>query len=305
MAGRSYAISVFSALVLAAGVSQSAAEPPSAAPAGSESNAALLTRLADDGNAGAQVQLATHFEDGSGGFAKNPRLAAKWFELAALQGNAYAQMRLGDLYAEGTGVARNLKVAADWRQKAANRGNAQAQLKLGTMYLSGDGIEKNGVRAAYWFERASIGGNAEASDRLADLQRQRTAAGRASGKSAGQPPSPVGRTDEQANWVVHLFDNAEFRIEEAWYHRNPEFEQLAEDGDPRAQFMLGSAFLQGRLGRARDVGRALGWYRRAAEGGSQRAAQALARVYEHGLDGVASDPREARQWAERAESLSR
>ena len=275
-------------------VGHAAAAAPSA-----DQEAALLRDLAEDGNAGAQVQVAIRHLDGSGGFFKNTQLAVRWFERAAMQGNAYAEFRLGELYQEGIGIPRNSRVAADWMEKAANRGIARAQLKLGLMYARGDGVAKQTGSGRYWLERASIEGNQEARAVLANLRE----AGLATANAADSAPRPGPEAYDEAMRVVHLLEYAEFKIEEAWHNRLPELQGLAEDGDQRAQFEIGTYYLQGGMGRPRDVGTALRWYRRAAEGGSRRAALALARVYREGLDDVAADPEQARRWAARAASL--
>ena len=58
--------------------------------------------------------------------------AAQAFEdvrKAAEQGNAAAQNNLGALYHSGQGVAKDEKAAAEWFQKAADQGLAGAQVK--------------------------------------------------------------------------------------------------------------------------------------------------------------------------------
>ena len=104
----------------------------------------MIKRLAERGSDGAQVILAGMYLRGEGGVARDDRQAAEWYEKAALQGNAYAQMKLGDLYESGQGVEKNAAIAADWREKAADRGNVKAQQLLGQMYLEGNGVPGTG-----------------------------------------------------------------------------------------------------------------------------------------------------------------
>ncbi len=47
------------------------------------------------------------------------------------------------------------------------------------------------------------------------------------------------------------------------------WEILAEQGDCRAQYNLGTSYLTGR-GVPQDIGKALGWFRNAAEQGSAK-----------------------------------
>ena len=52
----------------------------------------------------------------------------------AEQGNAGAQNDLGVMYAEGRGVPQDDAKAIKWFRKAAEQGHADAQLNLGEMY---------------------------------------------------------------------------------------------------------------------------------------------------------------------------
>jgi TPR repeat protein len=53
--------------------------------------------------------------------------AAKWFRLAADQGDADAQCYLGDMYAKGCGVPQDGEVAARWYRLAADQRHAEAR----------------------------------------------------------------------------------------------------------------------------------------------------------------------------------
>ena len=52
--------------------------------------------------------------------------AISMFELAAEQGNSYAEYQLGKLYCFGQGVPQNLEVGTDWLRASASHGNASA-----------------------------------------------------------------------------------------------------------------------------------------------------------------------------------
>jgi hypothetical protein len=62
---------------------------------------------------------------------------------AAERGEAWAQVNLGIMYAEGQGVPKDERKAVEWYQKAAEQGVAQAQAILGVMYLDGNGVIKD------------------------------------------------------------------------------------------------------------------------------------------------------------------
>jgi TPR repeat protein len=71
------------------------------------------------------------------------------------------------------------------------------------------------------------------------------------------------------------------------------FRALADAGDVRSQFMMGTIYEQG-LGVAQDLPAAAFWYRRAADGGNASAQYNLGVFYQFGK-GVTKDPVEAAQ----------
>ena len=84
------------------------------------------------------------------GVEQNFKKAVKWYQKAADQGYANAQLELGFMYYKGLGVEQDLKEEVKWFQKAANQGNANAQHNLGVMYANGKGVEQNYVTAYAW-----------------------------------------------------------------------------------------------------------------------------------------------------------
>ena len=69
----------------------------------------------------------------------------------AAQGDAFAQLQLGSMYADGLGVAMNYVEAVKWFKLAADQGNASAQYLLGDMYVNGHGVPQNYLKAYVWF----------------------------------------------------------------------------------------------------------------------------------------------------------
>ena len=68
--------------------------------------------------------------------------------MAADQGHAVSQCRIGNFYAIGKGgVEKNEVEALKWYRKAAEQGYAEAQYDLGFMYANGLGFEKIEVEA--------------------------------------------------------------------------------------------------------------------------------------------------------------
>ena len=73
---------------------------------------------------------------------------------------------------------------------------------------------------------------------------------------------------------------------------------LAEQGDARAQYMLGICYENG-IGVAKDKTKAVRWYRKAAEQGNAEAQYSLGICYDLGI-GVAKDKAEAVRWYRKA-----
>lgn len=271
------------------------------APAGyamTSEEASMVINAAERGSDGAQVLAAVMYLHGDGGYAKNEKLAAFWFEQSAEQGNAYAQKMLGDLYEEGRGVQKNLKLAADWRKKAADRGNTEAQLKLGKMYLSGEGLDKDQAKGEYWLSRAATEGNSEAQFLLGKLyhaRQDRETAGNWLAKSAAQGY-------EDAIKFLQFMEYIGFEAEETFHHRPADLHKLAQDGDAEAQYQLAIRYESGAFGERQDHEKALHWFQQAANNGHVMAMKSLAHIYEKGLDGVAIDPNAAAYWREKAQT---
>ncbi len=93
--------------------------------------------------------------DSAGDFVK----AAKLYKTLAEQGNATAQLRLAEMYEDGTGVLQDYKEVAKWARRAAEQDNADGQLLLATLYQHGEGVPKNFVEAHMWSNIAAVHDN--------------------------------------------------------------------------------------------------------------------------------------------------
>ena len=103
------------------------------------------------------------------GVARNEMTAAEWYEKAANQGYAWAQMSLGLLYVNGRGVLLDFPKGIFWLRNAADRNDRKAQYNLGWAYESGSGVPKDIQEAIKWYGKAADGGNQDARARLASL----------------------------------------------------------------------------------------------------------------------------------------
>ena len=77
--------------------------------------------------------------------------AAKWYQMAAEQGDSGAQYNLGVMYRDGRGVPQDYAEAGEWFLKAAEQGIAAAQFNIGVMYAGGEGVPQNHTEAVEWF----------------------------------------------------------------------------------------------------------------------------------------------------------
>ena len=184
--------------------------------------------------------------------------AVKWYRLAAKQGNAYAQSRLGRCYYDGKGVTQDYEESVKWFRQAAEQGNAFAQRNLGYCYHNGLGVIKDYDEAVKWYRLAAEQGEASAQNSL-------------------------GLCYQKGHGVTKDFDEAV-----KWYRL------AAEQGDAVAQNNLGFCYKKGE-GVKKDFDEAVKWYRLAADQGNASAQFNLGLSYKNG-EGVKKDFDEAVKW---------
>ena len=147
--------------------------------AAKEGNFATATRLwrplAEQGNANAQFSLGNMYQFGDG-VVKDHKIAAQWYERAAIQGVAKAQYNLGFLFYYSQQLNRDDKAAVKWFRLAAEQGFLLAQTNLGVAYGEGRGIERNDILAHMWLNIAATRGerNAQANIRHIHLRMSQT-----------------------------------------------------------------------------------------------------------------------------------
>lgn len=176
----------------------------------------------------------------------------------AEQGEAEAQLALGNLYQNGTGVDKNLKQSFKWHRRAADQGLSRAQYRLGLDYAGGLGVKLNEEEAVPWFRRAAEGGLAQAQFTL----------GMCYEKGRGVDEDDV----EAVRW----------------------FRRAADQKFPDAEAELGECYLQG-VGTTKDIVEAVKWLQSAARHGSAVGQSRLGTCYERGT-GVPKDFVQAYKW---------
>jgi len=68
----------------------------------------------------------------------------------------------GDIYYKGQGVVQDYKEAARWYRLAAEQGDVKAQVNLANMYYIGEGVPMDFIHAHMWFNIASVNGDKDA-----------------------------------------------------------------------------------------------------------------------------------------------
>jgi TPR repeat protein len=113
-----------------------------------------LRPLAERDYPQAQNALGSIYEEGLG-ITTNYYEAAKWYKLAADQGDSSAQFSLGRFYEFGRGIAKDYSKAAKWYLESAEQNNPNAQHNLGLLFSSGEGVRQDDIEALRWFTRAA------------------------------------------------------------------------------------------------------------------------------------------------------
>jgi hypothetical protein len=139
---------------------------------------------AENGNPSAQYSLGIRYQKGDG-VSQDDKLARKWLEKAAAQGNAEAKAVLADLPTFGPDIqpsglsitnlpsgsltASNETGSAFLARRAAE-GSADAEFALAISYLYGNGgLKKDSSKAKQLLESAASHGHAAAKRRLEEL----------------------------------------------------------------------------------------------------------------------------------------
>jgi TPR repeat protein len=173
------------------------------------------------------------------------REALKWFEKAALNGYAPAQVNLAVMYANGWGTPQNYGVALQWFRAASQQHYPRADYNLGILYMQGTGVRQDYGEALRWFQKAADAGDSSAETNLGYMY----------DSGLGVAPDPASAV--------------------SWYGK------AAKSGNPLGEYNLGDMYLEGKGVAQNDV-EALQWFQKAAEQGHTGARIKLAYMYAQG-----------------------
>ena len=121
--------------------------------------------LAQNGNAEAQLMVGEMYEQGRG-VEKNMEQAITWISKAAEQGNKAASYKLLYYDLEKNSLIEGNKARLDRLVSAANAGDGHAQYYIGLMHSRGVGMRKNNTQALNWLSKASLHGITAAEDEI-------------------------------------------------------------------------------------------------------------------------------------------
>jgi TonB family protein len=140
----------------------------------------------------------------------------------AKRGDAVAELDIGLLYFGGNAVPQDRHEAARWFLMAAHQGQKDALTNAGVVYITGTGVPRNLVQAYMWFTLASdaaVGGAAQYRDHAAtemtpdDIARATTLASQCKNSgykdcgSAQCLDGPLTRTFGGSSWQVFACDD--------------------------------------------------------------------------------------------------
>ncbi|MGL4778106.1 MAG: tetratricopeptide repeat protein, partial [Aeromonas veronii] len=111
--------------------------------------------------ANAAWQVGEWYQAGLGE-PKNPALATQWWQRSARLGNSNASYQLG-LMCQEQHQGKLVSECLDWFEKAAKQDHAEAQLILGQWYATQQGADEDAVK---WLEKAAELGNRDAQYQL-------------------------------------------------------------------------------------------------------------------------------------------
>jgi TPR repeat protein len=94
-----------------------------------------LSRLANSGDDGAQLQLGLAYRDGRYGLKPDAKTGLYWLKRSAAAGNAYAEKAIGSAYANGQGIHQSTQLAEQWYRKAIRDGDRNARVLLADMLI--------------------------------------------------------------------------------------------------------------------------------------------------------------------------
>ena len=207
----------------------------------------------------------------------------------------FAFWGLAKAYQYGLGKEEDFPLALDYYHRAAGHGVVQAMVALGEMYFNGQGVAEDYDIANYWFEKA-LAADAEQPEALGHLgMAYYYGWGKAADldKAREYLEKAVEAGEENVMFVLGRVYYDQEDYENAWRY----FQKAAVDGNEaqeEAEDRLGDMYRFGE-GVKKDLVKAVEWYKKGAEHGSEWAMCSLGYMLEHG-EGVEVNEKLAAHW---------
>lgn len=252
-----------------------------------------IERRAQAGEPEAQNLMGAMHAAGKGAVRSDAQ-AVEWFLRAAQKGHIEAQHNLAVIYERTGGTLKDPVEARRWYAAAAQKGFARSQAKLGEFFLYGVGGPLDVHEARAWLEKAA-----------------------AQHEPHGQYLLGLMRLEDDPKEGARLIElAAESKHRDAQYElarlygtgrgvAQDDAKSLewmmksAEQGQAKAQYLVGVVYGTGRYGVPRNDAESLKWLRRSALQDNADAEFQLGLAYAEGR-GVKRDPQEALGWIARA-----
>ncbi|KAA8493458.1 Secretory immunoglobulin A-binding protein EsiB [Porphyridium purpureum] len=264
----------------------------------------FLLRAAHSGDVFAQRVLGILYERGEGvsrNGQPNPHKAVKWYRTAADAGDPEAQCNLGVCFSKGAGVAQSMSEAVRWYQKAAAQDHEIALYNLGLCYEHGNGVPMNTTLAIHRFRKAA---------ELADMSELGDGASEFYYGWCFERGMGVEKNERE---MIHWYRKAAAKNHKdarkklvALRGQSSVLQQrdvsLGAEMDSVAQYNIAIGYLKG-IGRAKNIRKAVSWFKAAAEQGHEKALYNLGLCHESG-DGVPESKKEAVKYFRRAAEVA-
>jgi uncharacterized protein len=198
--------------------------------------AAWVRCAAECGVPAAQLRLGRMLLDGSG-MERQERVAFSWFERGASQGDAEAMNMVGRCHENGWGVPLDLQRAAASYRASAEGGHDWGQYNLGNLLFDGRGVAPDRPQALRWFLRAAAQGHGRAMNMLARCMEEGWGCDRSAEDAAYwyQESARSGYFRGQFNYAVLLAQRALPGAAAEW------FAKAAAGGDARMRRAIAAA----------------------------------------------------------------
>lgn len=229
---------------------------------------------ADAGQAWAQTRLGVIY-------ARAPNDVILWdkavrlFQLAAAQGEAEALYELSGMAAAGRGMVAADVTAFDYMRQAAELGLADAQYQLASMHKEGRGTVADEAAALDWGRRAAAQGHERAQFSLGCVLVESSDAATKQEGLRWLNAAVDGGSRQAALFLATALARGEYALTKDELRSEQLLKPLAEQDDAEAQFVMAWLYLFGeKFATQREEART--WLEKAATNGHPQAAGALA-----------------------------